>query len=153
VKRREVVFSPQAQKRYVRRFHASYRNILHQYTYKLFTSVSYKTKDHFLGHLTRKNTKILVLLKVFIGSFVQKLIDNFVNSVISNFDNVQRLFDGWVSFRIVWFGSWRKLRCIEAQIFVSVEDEKLMKKVKKCITISLACSAASLAPLPLLKHH
>jgi hypothetical protein len=29
VKRREGVFSPTAQKRYVRRFHASQRNILH----------------------------------------------------------------------------------------------------------------------------
>jgi hypothetical protein len=48
--RREGVFSPQAQKRYVWRFHASQRNILHQYTCKLLICVSYKTKSHVQGH-------------------------------------------------------------------------------------------------------
>jgi hypothetical protein len=39
-------FSPAAQKQFVWKFHASQRNILHQYTHKLFTSVSCKTRDH-----------------------------------------------------------------------------------------------------------
>jgi hypothetical protein len=43
-------FSPSAQKRYVRRFHASQRNILYQHTCKLFISVSYKTRGYVQGH-------------------------------------------------------------------------------------------------------
>jgi hypothetical protein len=58
VKRREGVFSPPAQKRYARRFHASQINILHQYTCKLFISVSYKTRDYRQRHETIKNTKL-----------------------------------------------------------------------------------------------
>jgi hypothetical protein len=46
VKRREGVFSLPAQKRYVRRFLASQRNILHQCTCKLFINVSYKTRSY-----------------------------------------------------------------------------------------------------------
>jgi hypothetical protein len=45
-----MCFSPQAKKRYVRRFHASQRNILHQYTCKLFVNVSYKTKSYLQRH-------------------------------------------------------------------------------------------------------
>jgi hypothetical protein len=69
----------------------------------------------------------LVFPKDFINNFVQKFVDSFVNSVISNFNNVQRLFDGQVSFRIVWFGRWREFSCIEVQISVNVEAEKLTK--------------------------
>jgi hypothetical protein len=46
VKRREGVFSPVAQKWYVRRFHASQRNILHEYTYKYLIVVSYKSESY-----------------------------------------------------------------------------------------------------------
>jgi hypothetical protein len=73
----------------------------------------------------------LVFPEDFIGSFAQKPVDSFVNSVISNFNNIQRLFDGRVSFRIVWFGRWRKLSCIETQISVIVEVEKLTKNELK----------------------
>jgi hypothetical protein len=51
-------FSPPAQKRYVRRFHASQRNILHQHTCKLFISVYYKTRSYVQGHQTIENTKL-----------------------------------------------------------------------------------------------
>jgi hypothetical protein len=68
-----------------------------------------------------------VFPKDFVGNFVQKPVDSFVNSVISNFNYIQRLFDGWVSFRVICFRRWRKLSCIETQISVSVEAEKLTK--------------------------
>jgi hypothetical protein len=45
-----MCFLPPAQKWYVRRFHASQRNILHQHTCKLFISVSYKTTSYVQGH-------------------------------------------------------------------------------------------------------
>jgi hypothetical protein len=45
-------FLPSAQKRYVRRFHASQGNILHQHTCKLLIIVSYKNKIYVQGHLS-----------------------------------------------------------------------------------------------------
>jgi hypothetical protein len=55
MKRREDVFPPAAKKWYVQKFHASQRNILHQHTHKLFTSVSCKTRDHVQRYQTSKN--------------------------------------------------------------------------------------------------
>jgi hypothetical protein len=43
-------FFASGSKRYVRKFHASQRNILHQYTHKLFTSVSCKARNYVQLH-------------------------------------------------------------------------------------------------------
>jgi hypothetical protein len=48
--KKEGVFSPQAQNGINEGSTLHKRNILHQYTYKSFTSVSYKTRNHLLGH-------------------------------------------------------------------------------------------------------
>jgi hypothetical protein len=76
--------------------------------------------------LNYQKYKASVFLKDFVGSFVQQLVDSFVNSIISNLDYIERHLDRWVSFRIIWLGG-RNLSCIKTQISISAEAEKLMK--------------------------
>jgi hypothetical protein len=123
VKRRECIFSPPTQKRYVRRFHASQRNKLHQYTCKLFISVSYKTRSYTQRHETIENTK----LQSSFSTLSTASFNSFVNSIISNFDYIKCLLDRWVNFRVIWLRRWRKLSCIETQISISAEAKKLTK--------------------------
>jgi hypothetical protein len=67
--------------------------------------------------LNYQKYKALVFRWDFVGSFVQQLVDSFVNSIISNLDYIERLLDRWVSFRIIWLGRGRKLICIETNIY------------------------------------
>jgi hypothetical protein len=61
-----------------------------------------------------------------IASFISLSIASSVAS-LAIFNYVEHLFDGWVSFGVIWFRRWRKLSCIETQISVSVEAGKLTK--------------------------
>jgi hypothetical protein len=42
-----------------------------------------------------------VFFKDFVASFVQQLVDSFVNSLISNLNHIERLLHRWISFRII----------------------------------------------------
>ena len=93
--------------------------------------------------LNYQKYKASVFLQDFVSSFVQQLVDSFVNSIISNLNYIERLLDRWVSFRIIGLRRGRKLSCIETQISVSTEAEKLTKLSYIDIPISLVRSTTS----------
>jgi hypothetical protein len=91
-----VFFLPKAQKRYVRKFHASQRNILHQFTCLLIVSYINVTLYHY--------NKSLIFFKNFLGGLIQKSIGDFVDDGIGNTHHIQRLFHNGIGLGVVWLG-------------------------------------------------
>jgi hypothetical protein len=96
MKRREGVFSPKAQNWYVRKFHASQRNILHQYTCLIIVSYTNVTLYHYI--------KSLVFFENFLSGLIQQSIDDFVDDGIGNTHHIQRLFHNGIGLGVVWLG-------------------------------------------------
>jgi hypothetical protein len=96
MKRREDVFSSKAQKWYVHKFHASKRNILHQYTCLIIVSYTNVTLYH--------HNKNLIFFENFLGGLIQQSIDDFVDDGIGNTHHIQRLFHNGIGLGVVWLG-------------------------------------------------